>query len=81
MDTLGKTELTASIRHIAIFLKLGIPIYNSEDPERLAKKLEEGEEEEKKKKKKKKKKKNTGNCNALCVSRKHKKEIKKIIIN
>ena len=46
MDTLGKTELTASIRHIAIFLKLGIPIYNSEDPERLAKKLEEGEEEE-----------------------------------
>ena len=33
MDTLEKTELTASIRHIAIFLKSGIPIYNSEVPD------------------------------------------------
>ena len=29
MDTSEKAELTASIRHITIFLKLGIPIYNS----------------------------------------------------
>ena len=32
MDTLEKVELTASIGHIAIFLKSGIPIYNSEVP-------------------------------------------------
>ena len=30
MDTFEKAELIASIRHIAIFLKFGIPIYNSE---------------------------------------------------
>ena len=30
MDTLEKAELNASIRHIAKFLKSGIPIYNSE---------------------------------------------------
>ena len=30
MDTLEKTELTASILRIAIFSKPGIPIYNSE---------------------------------------------------
>ena len=29
MDILEKAELTASIRHIARFLKLGIPICNS----------------------------------------------------
>ena len=28
-----KTELTASIRHIAIFFKLGIPIYSSQVPD------------------------------------------------
>ena len=32
MDTLEKAELTASIRHIAIFLKSGILIYNPEVP-------------------------------------------------
>ena len=30
MDTLGKAELTAWIRHIARFLTSGIPNYNSE---------------------------------------------------
>ena len=30
MDTLEKAELTASICHIARFLKSGIPIYNSD---------------------------------------------------
>ena len=30
MDTLEKAELNASIRHIARFLKSGIPIYKSE---------------------------------------------------
>ena len=30
MDSLEKTELTASIHHIGKFLKSGIPIYNSE---------------------------------------------------
>ena len=33
MDTLEKAENTASIRHIARFLKSGIPIYNSEVPD------------------------------------------------
>ena len=33
MDTLEKAKLTASIRHIARFLKSGIPIYNSEVPD------------------------------------------------
>ena len=33
IDTLEKAELTASIRHIAIFLKSGIPIFNSEVPD------------------------------------------------
>ena len=33
MDTLEKAELTASIRHIARFVKSGIPIYNSEVPD------------------------------------------------
>lgn len=28
-DTYGKAELIASIRHIKIFLKSGIPFYNS----------------------------------------------------
>ena len=43
MDTLEKVELTASINHIAKFLKLEIPIWNSEVP---AENREEGEEEE-----------------------------------
>ena len=30
MNTLEKVEVTASIRHIARFLKSGIPIYNAE---------------------------------------------------
>ena len=30
MDTLEKAELNTSIRHIAKFLKSGIPVYNSE---------------------------------------------------
>ena len=30
MDTLEKAKITVSIRYIAIFLKSGIPIYNSE---------------------------------------------------
>ena len=53
MDTLEKAELTASVRHIAIFLKSGIPIYNSEYLDIAG---------IKKKKKKKEKKKITGNC-------------------
>ena len=40
MDTLEKAALTASIRHIARFLKSEIPIYNSEIPLRLAEKQE-----------------------------------------
>ena len=32
MDILEKSELTASIRHIARFFKSGIPIHNSEIP-------------------------------------------------
>ena len=43
MDTLEKVELTASISHIARFLKLEIPICNSEVP---AENREVGEEEE-----------------------------------
>ena len=38
MDTLEKAEHTASIRHIARFLKSGIPIYNSEVPDTLGRK-------------------------------------------
>ena len=33
MDILEKAEFSASIRHIARFLKSGIPIYNSEVPD------------------------------------------------
>ena len=33
IDALEKVELTASIRHIARFLKSGIPIYNSRVPD------------------------------------------------
>ena len=43
MDTLEKAELTTSIRRITIFLKSGIPIYNSRI--QLAKKREGKEEE------------------------------------
>ena len=39
VDTLEKVELTASIRHIARFLKSGIPIYNSEVPDTLGRKI------------------------------------------
>ena len=56
MDTLEIAELSASIRHIARFLKSGIPICNSEVPGTAG-----GY-----------KKKNTGNCKAFCVSRKRK---------
>ena len=33
MDILEKAKLTASVRHIAIFLKSELPIYNSEVPD------------------------------------------------
>ena len=39
MDTLEKAELTTSIRRITIFLKSGIPIYNSEVPDTAGKKM------------------------------------------
>ena len=39
INTLGKVEFTASIRHIAIFLKSGIPIYNSKDPDAAGRKI------------------------------------------
>ena len=38
MDTLEKVELTTSTGHIAIFLKSGIPIYNSEVPDTTGRK-------------------------------------------
>ena len=38
MNTFEKAELTTSIRHIAIFLKSGIPIYNSEVPDTASRK-------------------------------------------
>ena len=38
MDTLEKTEFAASIQHIARFLKSGIPIYISEDPDTAGRK-------------------------------------------
>ena len=31
MDTLGKAELTSSIRHTTRFLKSGIPIYRTQE--------------------------------------------------
>ena len=62
MDTLKKAELTASIRHIAIFLKSWLPIYNSEVPDTFMQKNE-----------KKEKRKNTGNCKALFILRKRNK--------
>ena len=46
MATLQKTELNASIGHIAMFVKLGISIFDSKSQMRLAEKREEGEEEE-----------------------------------
>ena len=64
MDTLEKTELTASNLRIAIFSKSGIPVYNSEVLDKAGRK-----------KKKEKKKKNTGNCRALCVPRKSNKRL------
>ena len=39
MDTLEKAELTTSIRHIAIFSKSGIPIYNSKVPDTAGRKM------------------------------------------
>ena len=38
MNTFEKAELTTSIRHIAIFLKSGTPIYNSEVPDTASRK-------------------------------------------
>ena len=38
MDTLKKAELTGSICHMAIFLKSGIPINNSEVPDTAGRK-------------------------------------------
>ena len=38
MGTLKKAELTASIRHVARFLKSGIPSYNSEVPDTVGRK-------------------------------------------
>ena len=38
MDTLEKAEHIASFRHIARFLKSGIPIYNSEVPDKADRK-------------------------------------------
>ena len=42
MDTLEKTELTARIGYIAIFLKSGILIYNSEVPKMPVRKTRRG---------------------------------------
>ena len=53
MDTMEKAELTASIRHIAIFLKSRVPIYNFEVQDTAGRKNEMKE--------------NTGNCKALCA--------------
>ena len=39
MDTLEKTELTTSIRHIEKFLKSGISIYYFEVPDRAGRKM------------------------------------------
>ena len=44
MDTLEKAKLTASTHHIALFLKSGIPIYNSKVPDTASKKKREEEE-------------------------------------
>ena len=38
-DTLEKAELTTSICHIGIFLKSGIPVYNSEVLDTVGKKI------------------------------------------
>ena len=43
MDTLEQAELSGSIRHIARFLKSGIPIYNAKSRIRLAEKQEKEE--------------------------------------
>ena len=45
MDTLEKAELTASICHIARFLKSGIPVYILEVPDTAGRKKQEEEEE------------------------------------
>ena len=42
MDTFVNAELTASICHIARFLKLRIPIYNSEVPDTAGRKTRKG---------------------------------------
>ena len=68
MDTLEKTELTASILNIARFLKSEISIYNSEVPETAGKTNEKME------------KKNNGNCKAFFVSRKLQKATAKSIV-
>ena len=63
MDTYQKAELTASIRHLAIYLKSQILIYNPKSGLQLAEKQ--------------KNKKNTSNWKALCVSPKRNKWRKK----
>ena len=65
MDTLEKVELTASIRHIAIFLKSEIPIYNSEVP--TGRKI-----------RRRRKKKRT-QLQSVCASRKRNKQMYKTI--
>ena len=60
MNILEKAELTTPIRHIARFLKSGIPIYNFEVPEYGCQKN-------------KKKEKNTGNWKVFGISRKREK--------
>ena len=39
MDSLEKIEFTASIRHISIFLKSRIPIFNFEVPDMASRKM------------------------------------------
>ena len=46
---LGKTEITASIRHIARLLKSGITIYNSDVQDTACRKTSEKEEEKEEK--------------------------------
>ena len=45
MDSLEKSELTVSIRHVAIFLKSVITIYNSKVPADMAGRKTKEEEE------------------------------------
>ena len=60
MIALEKAELTALVCYIDRFLKLGIPIYNSEVPDTAGRKT--------------RKKKKSGNCKLLCISCKYNKQ-------